>query len=332
MVTVLVPNPEDVLQPYTAERQAAAAAGAEFVLGDDRPLPNQDAEVILASGLPLTAEVLADLTRCQLIVNYGIGYDSIDIEAATQLGIIVANTPSYGVAEVSDHTVGLILAITRRIPWLDRQVRAGQWSTAQQAIFEVRRVSAKTLGIIGLGKIGRQVARKMAVFDLPILAYDPFLTADTIRTWGATPTTFEILLSQSDIVTLHVPLTAKTRHLIDERALALMKPGATLINTSRGRVVDQAALIRALQANQIYAAALDVYYDEPLDPTNPLLALEPQRVILTPHFAGASVDALADQQKEVAAAIAAFLKGHWPEATVNPAVNPKQPLQPSGNW
>ena len=327
-VTVLVPKPIEVLQPYTAERQASIEGGADFILNETDSPTIHDAEVILCAGLSMTAAVLENLPRCQLVANYGIGYDTIDVEAATELGIVVTNTPTYGLTEVSDHAAALILSITRRIPWFDRQVRAGHWSTAQQTIFDVHRLRGMTLGIIGLGNIGREVARKMAVFGFRILAHDSYLTDETIRGLGATPASFEDLLRQSDIVTVHVPLLSTTRYLIDAGALDLMKPTAILVNTSRGPVIDEAALISALQSDRLAAAALDVFEHEPPAIDNPLLAMDPQRVILTPHFAGASVEAVADQQQEVADAIASFLTGEWPRATVNPTVKPKKPLGP----
>jgi phosphoglycerate dehydrogenase-like enzyme len=177
--------------------------------------------------------------------------------------------------------------------------------------------------MIGLGNTAQRVIQRLSPFGCRILAHHPRRTAESIRAAGAQPTSLTELLQQSDIVSLHVPLTNETRHLINEQALSQMKPGAMLINTSRGAVIDEAALIRALQRDHLYGVALDVYEQEPLPLDHPLLQFDPQRVILSPHFAGGSQEALPAQQQEVANAITAFLQGHWPASTINPTVIPK---------
>jgi D-3-phosphoglycerate dehydrogenase / 2-oxoglutarate reductase len=325
--TVLVPDPEDVLMPYTAERQAAVAHGAEFVISQADPPQVQDAEIIITSLLRYPAEVVRELERCQLIVVYGIGYDAVDVGAATAAGIVVANTPTFCVPEVADHTVGLILNLARRIGWLDRQVRAGAWASAYAVRPQVHPLHKLTVGIIGLGNTAQGVIRRLTPFGCRILAYHPRRSAESIQATGAQAASFAELLRESDIISLHVRLTDETHHLIDERAFALMKPTALLVNTTRGAVVEETALIRALEEERIYGAALDVFEQEPPQPDNPLLHMDPQRVLLTPHFAGASDEALGAQQAEVAAAIAAFLQGEWPAATVNPTVKPKKTLR-----
>src|SRR5262245_18995875 len=155
MTTIYIPDPVDVLMPFAEERAVAEAAGAELVLGDGANPTIRDAEIILTTWIRFPAEVLPALERCRLIVRYGIGVDTIDLAAATACGIVVGNAPTYCVTEVADHAAGLILSFARRIPWLDRQVRAGGWSSAQQGLWGVRRLSTLTLGIVGLGKIGR---------------------------------------------------------------------------------------------------------------------------------------------------------------------------------
>lgn len=326
--TVFVPDPEDVLLPYAAERRAAEEHGARFVISQADPPDVQDAEVIITSLLRYPAATLRTLERCQLIVVYGSGYDQVDVAAATECGIIVANTPTFCVAEVADHTLGLILSLVRHIPWLERQVRSGAWATANQIRPQLHRLSALTVGIIGLGNTAQQVIRRLTPFGCRMVVYHPRRTAAAIRLVGAEPVGLAELLQTADIISLHVPATAETQHLINERAFNLMKPTAVLINTSRGAVVDETALLRALQSGRIYGAALDVFAQEPLDPAHPLLQIDPRRLILTPHFAGASTEALPAQQAEVAAAVATFLQGQWPAATVNPMVVPKQPLRP----
>jgi D-3-phosphoglycerate dehydrogenase / 2-oxoglutarate reductase len=260
-------------------------------------------------------------------VRYGIGVDSIDLMAATECGIVVANAPTYCIDEVSDHTAGLILSLARRIPWLDREVRAGNWATVNQEFWGVRPMHELTIGVVGLGHIGHLVVRKMAGFGCRILGHDPRLSPALVEAIGAIPTELDHLLSTSDIVTLHIPLTPENHHLIDAGRLALMKPTAFIINTSRGGVVDEAALIEALQADALFGAALDVLEREPPAGNHPLFALHPSRVILTPHFAASSEAVTPTAHRQVAAAMSSVLRGEWPAATMNPEVVPKQALR-----
>lgn len=320
VTTVLVLDPIPELAPYQLEQETAAAAGATFVLGDGTL---RDAEVILNTGaMALPAAALRELQRCRLIIRYGTGYDTVDVAEATRRGIMVANAPSYGVAEVADHACALILALARRIPWLDGEVRAGRWSEAHAEAPQVRRLSALTLGVVGLGRIGRAVARRMAAFELRILGTDPQFSDETIRTLGIEPLPLDDLLRAADIITLHVPLTPATRGLIGRRELALLRPTAMIVNTSRGGVIDEEALTEALAAGRIFGAALDVLVSEPPDPAHPLLQIDPRRVILTPHFGSASADARAALHREVAAALEMFLSGQAPASLVNPNVVP----------
>jgi D-3-phosphoglycerate dehydrogenase len=326
MTTIFIADPEGPPDLFAEEHVVAAAFGANLVMGGEVPPRIHDAEILLISALTVPAEIMPTLARCRLIVRYGIGVDTIDIEAATAHGIVVANAPTFCVDEVADHTAGLIVSLARGIPWLDRQVRAGAWVAAGNSIWGVRRLSTLTLAIMGLGKIGRQVARRMAPFGFRIIGHDPYLNKSTVEALGIIPVSFDEAVQTADILSLHVPLTAATRHLIDASALAQMKPTAVLINTGRGGLVDEAALILALQEQRLHGAALDVLEREPPTSDNPLLAMDPQRVILTPHFAASSADAEAQLHREVAAAVASLLAGRWPDATINPQVVPKQPL------
>jgi D-3-phosphoglycerate dehydrogenase len=327
MPTVYIPDPVDVLMPFEQEREVASQRGADLALGDGLSPTIRDAEVILTTWIRFPPEAIRALERCRLIVRYGIGVDTIDLAAATECGIVVANAPTYCVAEVADHAAGLILSFARRIPWLDHQVRTVGWVAAQQGLHGIRRLSALTLGLVGLGKIGAQVARRMAPFGLRILGYDPYLSDEQVRARGAEPSSLDELLAAADIVSLHVPLAPATRHLIDARRLALLKPSAAIVNTSRGAVIDEIALVRALQEERIFGAALDVVEQEPLAPDHPLLALDPRRVILTPHFAASSEEVIPDLHREVCDAFAAVLDGFWPPAVMNPGVVPKLPLR-----
>jgi D-3-phosphoglycerate dehydrogenase len=326
MTTVYIPDPVDSLQPFEQERAAAQAAGAELVLGDGANPAIRDAEIILTTWIRFPPEVLKTLERCRLIVRYGIGVDTIDLAAATECGIVVGNAPTYCMHEVADHAAGLALSLARRIPWLDRQVRAGNWSTVQQELWGVRRLSRLTLGVVGLGKIGRLLVQRMAPFGFRVLGHDPYLSDEQTRALGVAPAALDDLLRESDIVSLHVPLMPSTRHLIDAAKLRLMKPSAAIVNTSRGPVIDEAALIQALQENWLFGAALDVLDQEPPAPGNPLLGFDPLRVIVTPHFAASSEEIFPDLHAEVSAAVAALLDGRWPPSVMNPGVVPKVPL------
>ncbi len=326
MATVFIPDPAAVLAPYDKERIAAEACGATLVLGDGT-VPLMDAEVILTVGLmAIDAAAIAALERCRLIVRYGIGVDTIDVAAATAQGIVVANAPTYCVEEVSDHATALMLSMARRVVALDRTIRERGWMAAQSELGGVRRMRSRTLGIVGMGRIGAAVARKMQPLVGRTLGYDPYLKAQTITERGAEPVGLEQLLREADIVSLHVPLSEHTHGLIDAAALALMKPTALLVNTGRGPLVDEVALAAALAEGRLGGAALDVVAREPLAADSPLLTVDPRRLILTPHAAASSDDSLVDLRHEVIAAMQAVLFGQWPVSVVNPQVVPRIPL------
>lgn len=322
MTTVLVLDPIPELEPYLIEQETVAKAGATFVLGDGTL---RDADVILNTGvMALPAAALRELRRCRLVICYSTGYDAIDVAEATRLGIMVANAPSYGVSEVADHACALILALARRIPWLSGEVRAGRWAEAHAEAPQVRRLGNLTLGVIGLGRIGRAVAQRMASFEMRILGTDPQISDEAIHALGIEPLPLDDLLRAADIITLHAPLTPTTQGLIGRRELALLRSTAMIVNTSRGGLIDEAALIEALTTERIFGAALDVLASEPPDPTHPLLQIDPRRVILTPHFGSASADARTALHREVAAALEAFLEGQMPTSLVNREVVPRE--------
>jgi D-3-phosphoglycerate dehydrogenase len=326
MTTVCIPDPAESLAPYDKERAAAEACGAELVFGDGRA-PLRDAEVLLTVGLmPIDAAAIAGLERCRLIVRYGIGVDTIDVAAATARGIVVANAPTYCVDEVSDHAAALALSLARRVAALDRTVRERGWEAAQGELGGVRRLRSRTLGVVGMGRIGALVAQKLYPFVGRTLGYDPNLTPEVIAERGAEPVSLETLLREADIISLHVPLSAETRGLIGVEALDLMKPTALLVNTSRGPIVDEAALAQALSNGRLGGAALDVVAAEPLPADSPLLSVDRRRLVLTPHAAASSDDSLVDLRHEVIAAMQAVLAGRWPAAVVNPRVTPRVPL------
>lgn len=279
-----------------------------------------DALLVVAAKLP--AEVVRQLTLCRVISRYGIGVDNIDVNEATSRGIVVTNVPDFCTSEMADHTIALLLALARKLLVMDRCTRQGRW----QARVEVptHRVAGKTLGLVGFGRIAQAVARRAKTFGLQILTCDPNLQIEAVREIGVRPSDLETLLTNSDYVSLHAPLTAATRHIIGERELNLMKPDAFLINTARGGLVDEDALANALRQARIAGAGLDVYeslamFDpNPLQTDHPLFHLE--NVVLTPHSGGCSMEALEQVKTAAAEQAIAVLNGDVPSNVVNPAV------------
>ena len=251
------------------------------------------------------------------MVKTSIGIESVDVEAATELGILCCNSPTpenyLGVAEA---TIGLMVALFKRLKLNEAHVRAGGWKEPQNrgAI-----MTGKTVGIIGTGRIGRNVAKRLGGWDMRLLGYDPYVSPATVAPLGITMVPLQDLLQESDVVTLHVVLTRETRRLIALQQLRMMKPTAYLINTSRGQAVDEEDLVRALNENIIAGAALDVFDDEPLALHSKLRNVDPGRLIMTPHIIGNNPGSLEAGQRMAAATILAILEGTAPETVVNPA-------------
>jgi D-3-phosphoglycerate dehydrogenase len=307
------------------EETIVRSAGAELRKGqcvteEDVIAFAHDADAVIVQYAPLTARVMDCLPRCRSISRYGIGVDNVDVAAATARGIWVTNVPGFCAREVAEHTMAMVLAFARRLKSLDRAVRAGRWD-AIGVMRPTRRLSELTLGLVGFGQVARQVALYARPFGLHLLATAPRTTAETMAEFGVTKVPLEELLARSDFVSLHLPLTAETRHLLDARRLAMMKPGAVLLNTSRGALVDEAALIDALARGHLAGAGLDVLEREPPAPDNPLLTME--NVILTPHASFYSDDSLAYLQTVVAEEAVRVLRGDRPRYPVNPEVVPR---------
>ena len=261
----------------------------------------------------LSKELLARLPRCSAIVRTGSGTDNIPVDEATRLGIIVANTPYILGDYVSDHAMGLLLALVRKIVVHDRSVREGVWNVGNGR--PTLHLRGRTLGIVGFGHIGRTLARKVETWEFTTLVHDPFVKPEEIEKAGAQAADLDDLLSQSDFVSLHCPLLENTYHLIGERELRMMKVTAILINTSRGQVVDEPALVRALSEGWITGAGLDVLEQEPPEPDHPLFALD--NVIITPHTAAHCDQFWLDGYDASLEAIADIAKGRWPRSVVN---------------
>jgi phosphoglycerate dehydrogenase-like enzyme len=258
---------------------------------------------------PFDAEVLASANALRVIARIGVGTDTIDVDSATRRGVAVCTTPGANASSTADHAVGLMLAALRRIPEHDAAIRAARWArTGDATPWELNRA---TVGLVGLGAIGRLVRRRLSGFRTHVLVCDPAAAPEP----GCELVELDELLRRSDVVSLHVPLTTATRHLIDRRRLALMRPDAVLINTARGGLVDERALVEALEAGRLRAAALDVFEHEP--PTDPrLLAL--RNVILTPHVGGVSERSVAEMTRRATDAVVDVLAGRVPANLVNP--------------
>jgi D-3-phosphoglycerate dehydrogenase len=271
------------------------------------------ADAVLHMRGRLDAGEIALLARCRIIAHYGTGLDRLDVAAATRRGIWVTNGPRYAVDEVSSHAIALLLAAARKIVAADRAVRAGRWHI--KPIVPLHRIAGATLGLLGLGNIARATARKGAALGLRVIAHDPYADPAVFAAEAVERVTFEDCLARADFLSIHLPLTDETRAIVDRTALARMKPGAILVNTSRGGVIDEAALIEALRTGRLAAAGLDVFAHEPLATDHPLLALP--NVTVSGHIAFYSEEAIQQMQRDAAEQVAAALGGTVPEFLVN---------------
>jgi D-3-phosphoglycerate dehydrogenase / 2-oxoglutarate reductase len=282
---------------------------SEEELGD--LLPNVEA-LIVRSGTRVSSAVVRRADRLRVIARAGVGVDNIDVDAATRRGILVLNAPESSTVAAAEHTFALMLALARRIPQAQSAVAAGTWTRDRFVGIEL---SGKTLGIVGLGKIGSEVARRSLAFGMRVLAYDPYVTEERARRLGVELGSWERVLGESDILTLHVPLEEDTRALIGAGELAAMKRGALLVNCARGGLVDEAALLDALSSGALGGAALDVFAQEPPPPDHPLLSHP--RVIVTPHLGGSTLEAQRSIAVDIAEQVLAALRGEPVHGAVN---------------
>lgn len=267
---------------------------------------------------PITADVMAKMPKCKIIARYGIGVDTIDLEAATAAGIIVTNNPTYCIEEVAEHTMALLLSAARKITFYDRQVRAGTWAVPPgKPMF---RLAGSTLGLVGFGNISRAVAVRAAAFGMKVLYADPFVKQGQFDVPG-TKVELNDLLKQADYVSLHAPLMPQTRKMMNDETFSLMKPNAVLINCGRGPLIDTDALVRALDAKKIGGCAVDTTDPEPLPNPHPLRGRE--NVIINPHAAWYSEQAMVGLQAGAPNEVRRVLSGEWPINVVNKAVKGK---------
>ncbi len=274
--------------------------------------------LVVRSGTKVTAELLAAGKRLRVVGRAGIGVDNVDTDAATELGILVVNAPTANLLSATEHTFAMMLALARNVAAADRELKAETWNRKKWVGAELQ---GKTLGVIGFGRIGQQVARRALAFDMQVVAYDPFLDGDFVRRHDAEPMDLEGLLAAADVITLHIPLTDETRDLLDADRLAGVKPGALLVNCARGGVVNEDALLAALEDGRIQGAAVDVFASEP--PTDYSLARHP-RVVATPHLGASTREAQVRISTETAKMVVAALEGSLAVTAVN------LPFRPAG--
>jgi phosphoglycerate dehydrogenase-like enzyme len=275
-----------------------------------------DVDATLAGSEPYTRRVFDQFPRLRVVARNGVGYDAVDLDAATAHGVAVTTTPGANQESVAEHAFALLLGLARKIPFQDRGVKAGHWP--RLTCLPVRE---QTLGIAGLGRIGKELALRALAFRMKVLAFEKFPDHAFCAAHGVTLVSFDQLLAESDFLSLHLPLTDESRHLIDRRALAKMKPTAFLINTARGGVVCEADLIEALRARRLAGAGLDVFEHEPCL-QSPLFEMD--EVILSAHVAGADLRSRDEMAQMAARSIVALWRGEWPEGqVVNPQVRAK---------
>jgi len=282
-------------------------------------LPGHDPEDIAAAGRSAAgvlvysgrfdAALLARLRECRILARCGVGYDNIDVRAAAERGIVVTYVPAYGADDVAEHAIALLFACARRLGRCDRGVQAGRWPSYGE-LGQMRRLRGRTLGLLGFGRIAREVASRASGLRLRVIAHDPFVAPAEVRDAGAELVPARRLFAESDFLSVHLPLAPDTRHLVGREAFALMRPTAYLINTSRGAVVDQAALVAALDARLIAGAGLDVLDGEPPGAADPLLR-HPD-VIITPHSAAYTEEALGEVRRTALADVVRVLRGQRP--------------------
>jgi D-3-phosphoglycerate dehydrogenase / 2-oxoglutarate reductase len=285
------------------ELRMAKSASAEDILAVAR-----DADAILVTYAKLPGELLRQLTRCKAVGRFGLGVDNIDLPAAAELGITVTYVPDYCMHEVSDHAMALLLALARKIPLSNALVQAGRWE--MPAVVPIHRLAGRVLGLVGFGNIPRALAPKAKALGLRVVTHDPYVSAQTLSDAGVEGVSFDQLLAISDFVSIHAPLLPSTRGLFNADVLRKMKKGAFLINTARGPLLDEDALVVMLDSGHLGGAALDVVAIEPLSKDSKLIGRD--NVILTPHTAFYSVEALEELQSKCAADVARVLSGEAP--------------------
>ncbi|MGH8987368.1 MAG: C-terminal binding protein [Acidimicrobiales bacterium] len=310
----------EALAPIADIVEVPADTPTEFVEG----ARHMDA-LMTSWGMRIDKQIIDAMDRCVVIGLSSVGVDMVDVDAATLAGIVVTNVPDVFTEEVADHTMMLLLDAARMTATMARFVAGGEWHQGRPALSLRPRLYGQTLGFYGFGNVARCTARRAKPFGLHLLAHDPYLSELEITGAGVEPVSFGDLLERSDFVSVHAPHNRETEHVFGAAALARMKPTAILVNTARGALVDEVALVDALRTGVIAGAALDVLEQEPPRPDNPLLAME--NVVVTPHVASATTRMRPETRRRAAREVAMVLQGRWPMSCVNPTVLPRGTLE-----
>lgn len=310
----------EALAPIADIVEVASPSADAFVEGA------ADCDAVITSwGIRLDESIVSRLDKCVVIGLGSVGVDMVDVEAATEAGIVVTNTPDVFIEEVADHAMMLLLAAGRRSRIMQRMVGEGNWFKGRPLLNEVPRLMGQTLGLFAFGNVARCTARRAAAFGMRVIAHDPYVSELTVSEADVEPVSFPELLQRSDYLSIHAPLNAETRHAFDAAAFAQMQPSAVIINTARGPIIKEQDLIDALAEGRIAAAGLDVLEREPIAADNPLLDMD--QVVLTPHVASATTRMRPETRRRVGREVALVLQGRWPLSCVNPTVLPRAPLE-----
>jgi D-3-phosphoglycerate dehydrogenase / 2-oxoglutarate reductase len=320
MPAPLIAVSDSVFPNLDPAREVLARLGAEFLLAESSTAEAvlhvaRNADALLVTYAKVSADMIGQLANCRIIARFGIGVDNVDLAAATKANIVVTRVPDYCVDEVSDHTLALLLALARKIPFANARAHAGHWDLP--ALVPVSRLRGSILGLVGFGRIPQLVAPKARAFGLRVLSCDPLVSRETMDLAGVEKVDFPELIGASDYISIHAPLVAETTNLFNARVFRSMKPTAYLINTARGPIVDEAGLACALDQGQLAGAALDVLAQEPPS-GSPLFGRT--NVILTPHMSFYSEESLIDLQHKAAEEVVRVLTGEMPRYPVNPEV------------
>jgi D-3-phosphoglycerate dehydrogenase len=308
------------LAPVADIVEIRADTPAEFAAG----VADVDA-IITSWGLRIDRQVIESLKRCVVIGVGSVGVDMVDVDAATAAGIVVTNVPDVFIEEVADYAMMLLLNVAKLTPTMTRMAREGEWYPARPILSRIPRLFGQTLGLFSFGNVARCTARRAQAFGLRVIAYDPYVSELEITALGVEPVGFAELLERSDYLSIHAPHNDETEHAINAAAFARMKKTAVVINTARGPIIDEVALIEALQNGVIAGAGLDVLEQEPPSNNNPLLTME--NVIVTPHVASATTRMRPETRRRVGREVALVLRGKWPMSCVNPTVLPRVALE-----
>ncbi|NOX49327.1 MAG: C-terminal binding protein [Gammaproteobacteria bacterium] len=285
-----------------------------------------DVDAIITSwGLRIDKQVIQALKKAVVIGVGSVGVDMVNIEAATAAGLVVTNVPDVFIEEVADHTLSLLLDMARRTPTMMRMARDGDWYEGRPLLSKVPRLFGQTLGLYAFGNVAHCTARRAKAFGMHVIAHDPYVSELEMTKEGVEPVGFSELLERSDYLSIHSPHNQETEHVFSTEAFTTMKSSAVIINTARGPIIDESALVEALQQHKIAGAALDVLEKEPPKPDNPLLSME--NVIITPHIASATSRMRPETRRRVGREVALVLRGKWPMSCVNPTVLPKVTLE-----